>query len=284
LGGKHYSRANCAQKNSVKMRIRYLFSHLNKLDKVIGRPLLIFLDYDGTLSPIVKRPEAARLSRQKKETLRKLSKNKNCRVAVISGRSLTDVKGKVGLGDIIYSGNHGLEISGPGIKFRAAVPKKYKLILNAIKTRLKKELSSVKGVIFEDKGFCFALHYRMAPKEKIPLVKSVFKAVTSPYVIERKIRIKSGKKVFDIAPALKWNKGSAVTLLMRRQKLIPGKKAIFPIYAGDDLTDEDAFKALMGKGLTVFIGKPKKTFAEYYLKNTTELFRFLKALTVCRNV
>ena len=118
----------------------------------------------------------------------------------------------------------------------------------------------------------------MAPKKKITLIESVFKAVTSPYLVKKKIRIKSGKKVFDIGPALKWNKGNAVSLLLRRQTLLSGEKAVFPIYAGDDITDEDAFKALKGEGLTVFIGKPKKTSAEYYLKNTTELFRFLKTL------
>lgn len=259
--------------------MHYLFARLDEIKKTIkGKVIIIFLDYDGTLTPIVKNPEAAVIAAGKKELLRKLSKNKMCKVAVISGRSLADIKNKIGLSNIIYSGNHGLEISGPKFKFKVPVSREYKVILREIKNQLKKKFSFVRGILLEDKGLCLALHYRLVNKNQIPLVESGFKEVTSPYLLKHKIEIKPGKMVFDIKPALRWDKGKAVLQLLSRQKAFLRGKAILPIYIGDDKTDEDAFRVLRNNSLTIFVGKPKKSYAGFYLKNTNEVFKLLKII------
>lgn len=261
----------------------HLFSHLDKIKKLVrGKLIFIFLDYDGTLTPIVKSPDAAKLSGQTKKLLRKLSKNKICKVAIISGRQLTDIKSKVGLNGIIYSGNHGFEVSGPKIKFKVAIPGEYNRVLKKIKNQLKSKLSSIKGIFLEDKRFCVAFHYRLVDKNKIPLVESLFRKVTRPYLLKKRIKIKAGKMVFDIEPAVARDKGRVVLELIGRQKALSDRKGIFPVYIGDDTTDEDAFRVLKNNGLAVFVGKPKRSHAGYYLKNTKEVFKLLKTIQAFR--
>ena len=119
--------------------MEHLSFQLNKLkDSLKDKFIFLFLDYDGTLTPIVESPDKAIISRKTMEILKGLSKNPHCRVAIISGRALKDIKNKIGLEGIIYAGNHGLEIDGPKIKFKTPVSSGYMMILKKIKAVLKK--------------------------------------------------------------------------------------------------------------------------------------------------
>jgi len=257
--------------------MRYLFSSLGKIEKIISNStLFLLLDYDGTLTRIRKAPKSAVISPRTKNLLNDISKNGKIKLAVISGRALPDIKSKIGLRNIIYSGNHGLEISGPKIKFKMFVPKESRKIIGEIRRQLKKEFSSINGVIIEDKGFGVALHFRQVHKRQVPEVEAIFNRITGPYSSGNKIMIKPGKMVFDVRPAISWDKGKAVSMLLKLKKHLCGKKTILPVYIGDDKTDEDAFSALKSKGITVFVGKNKKTNAKYYLNNTGEVLKFLK--------
>jgi len=257
--------------------MRYLFSNLDQIESIIkNKPLFLLLDYDGTLTPIRKTPGQANILSRTKSLLKDISKNKKIKLAIISGRSLIDIESKVGLSNIIYSGNHGLEISGPKIKFKMFVPKESRKTIEEISRQLKKEFSSINGVIIEDKGFGVALHFRQVYKRQIPAVKAIFNKITGPYLSGNKIMIKPGKMVFDVRPAISWDKGKAVSMLLKLKKRLWGKKTILPVYIGDDITDEDAFSALKSKGITVFVGKNKKTNAKYYLNNTGEVLKFLR--------
>lgn len=256
--------------------MEHLFFHWNKLkDFLRGKFIFLFLDYDGTLTPIVKDPDNAVISGKTKEILKKLSKNRYCRIAIISGRALRDIKNKIGLKDIIYAGNHGLEIYGPKIKFKAPVSLKYKELLKKIKIDLKKKLSGIKGAFVEDKGLSLSVHYRLVDSKGSILVKTIFHEALAYYIVSNKIKIKPGKKVLEVRPALGWDKGKIVLWLLARQKFILNGKSCVPVYIGDDVTDEDAFKALRDKGLTVFVGEHNRSYAEYYLKNTREVAEFL---------
>jgi len=264
-------------KNEI-LTMKYLFTYWDDIQKLIaGKYVVLFLDYDGTLTPIVESPSKALISKQTKHLLKRLSANYRCKLAIISGRSLKDIKKRVGLKNIIYSGNHGLEIEGPSIRFEVLFSFNYKTIIKQIKKELNKRLSPINGVLLEDKGFSLSLHYRLVDKKRIPFVKTTFDMVVSPY-LNNKIKIKTGKKVFEIMPAVEWDKGKVALWLLNKLKLHLGNRQILPIYVGDDVTDEDAFKALKREGLTIFIGSPKKSNAKYYLKNTKEVFEFLKRL------
>ncbi|MFH1406974.1 MAG: trehalose-phosphatase [Candidatus Omnitrophota bacterium] len=271
--------------------MKYLFSHWQYLRKrFAGKYIMLFLDYDGTLTPIVSTPDKATMPEENKRLLRKLLATKICKIAVISGRSLRDVKGKVALENIIYSGNHGLQIEGPKIKFQAPLSKKYRAALKQIKLDLQNEISGIKGAFVEDKGPTLSVHYRLVNKRDLPRVKTAFRKTVIVRRVKDEIKVKEGKKVFEIRPPADWNKGNAVAYLLARQKFISKGAAVSPVYIGDDVTDEDAFRALGGKGLTIFVGKPKKSSAQYYLKNAKEVSKFLKELLmfeeknrICRN-
>ncbi len=260
--------------------MEYLFSHRNKLkSRLSGKCILLFLDYDGTLTPIVETPDKAIISKEKKDLLDKLSTSPHCRVAIISGRSLRDIKAIVGLKDIIYVGNHGLEIEGPKIKFESQVSPRLKSIIRHIHEEAVSKLSKIKGVLIEDKGLTISVHYRLVDEKDIPELKSILTEITGPYIVRDKIKINSGKKVYEIRPPAMWDKGKVVLWLLARQQFLLERNKILPVYIGDDVTDEDAFKALKKKGLTIFVGEQASSEAQYYLKTTEEVAEFLKLIS-----
>lgn len=261
--------------------MKNLFEYWDDLKKELrDKYIMLFLDYDGTLTPIVEKPEKASIPQEVKKLLERLSENSNCKVAIISGRALEDIKNKVGIKNIIYSGNHGLELEGPKIKFRAAAPLRYKKVLQYIKTELEHKLVSVKGVFVEDKGLSLTLHFRLADEKQIPFIKTTFHEVIILYLVKNKIKIKPGKKVLEVRSPLELDKGNIVLWLLARQKFLSKGKQSMPIYIGDDITDEDAFRALKNRGITIFVGKPKPSYAQYYLKDTNEAKEFLKRILV----
>ena len=257
----------------------YLYSKWNKIEKALkGRFIFLFLDYDGTISPIAGMPYKAVISKKTKELLKRLSVHPRRKVAIISGRALQDIQNKIGLKHVIYAGNHGLEIKSPNINFQYPLTPGHRSVIRNINRGLKHGLRGLKGVLIENKTICLSLHYRLAKKKDIPLIKAIFKEATFPYIVSEKVKISSGKKLLEVRPPVNWNKGSVVKSLLAIQKDFLKSKSINPIYIGDDSTDEDAFKALRKKGITIFIGKPGSSLAKYYLKNTSEVIKFLKLI------
>ncbi len=272
--------------------MEHIFNAWDTLREVIKeRSIVLFLDFDGTLSSIVERPEKAVMAGRTRNILKKISQTPGCKVAIISGRAIADLKERVGLDNIIYSGNHGLELSGPKIRFRTPVGRRYKDALRAIKNELREKISAIEGAFVEDKGFSLSLHYRLADKKKVPLLKTIFQEVTLVHKIRNTIKTRSGKKVFEVRPSLEWDKGKIVLFLLAREKFALPNRRNFPIYIGDDTTDEDAFKALRNKGATVFVGRPRTSEAKYYLNNTREVTQLLSRIAalkgreteLCRN-
>lgn len=253
--------------------MKYLFRHWDKIKgRLKGKGLFLFLDYDGTLTPIVKTPKDAVIPVKNRTLLDRLRDKPNLRLAIISGRALSDVVKRVGIRGIIYAGNHGLEIQGPGIRFTAPMTNSIKKAVRDLNEKLKAEYSRFKGVFVEDKGLTVSVHYRLADTKDFNRISSIFNKNTAPYIESGRIRIGTGKKVFEIKPNIKWDKGDVVSWF------ISTHKDTVPIYLGDDITDDDAFKVLKRKGLTVFVGKPRRLNAEYYLKNTREVTGFLKQI------
>jgi len=259
--------------------MKYLFNEWGKLSEEFkDKHLFLFLDYDGSLTPIVATPKQAIIPKQAKELLEKLSKKAEYKIAIISGRALRDIREKVGLKNIIYVGNHGAEIKGPKIKFESPISPRCRAILDHIKTDLENKLSSIRGAILEDKGLSLSVHFRMVDKKQIPQVKAIVHECVILYLVRSKIKIKSGKMVLEIRLPLEWDKGKVVLWLLARQKFTMREKPFVPIYIGDDRTDEDAFKVLKNKGLTIFVGEPKPSHAQYYLKNPREVTQFLERI------
>lgn len=243
-----------------------------------GRRLLLFLDYDGTLAAIVDHYKSATILQESKMLLRQLAKNSQCRVAIVSGRALSDVKKRVGLKNIIYVGNHGLEAVGPGIKYTSFVQAHIRKLFRKIRSDLTKRFEKIKGILIEDKNLTLSVHYRQVNHKDLALFKRTFFKSVQPYLENREIDISQGKKVFEIKPAVEWNKGSAVLWLMKRLGKNGYRKKIFPIFIGDDVTDETAFIALENKGLCIRVGCGKTSAAPYCLKNINQVAQFLKTI------
>ncbi|MBU1888114.1 MAG: trehalose-phosphatase [Candidatus Omnitrophica bacterium] len=259
--------------------MKYLFSHWKKLSLKIKdfQRVYLFLDYDGTLTPVVSRPEDARLSASVKKILKKLNSYPGLSIAIISGRSLKDTKKLVSIRGLVYAGNHGLEIEQGNRKIKRSITLSSRPLLENIRSSLEDKLKGIKGVIVEDKGLTLSVHFRMARLEHRARIKSIFKKILRPHTASQRLKVTSGKMVLEVRPAVEWHKGMAVLAILGRGKALP-------IYIGDDVTDTDAFRALKGKGVSIFVGKPEKNIkADYYLKDTKEVARFLgQLLSLCR--
>jgi len=235
----------------------------------------IFLDYDGTLSPINRDPKKAFLPQKTKDILIKISKEDNCKIAIISGREIKDLICKVGIKNIIYSGNHGLEMFF-GEKIEVFPEAKKALpVIKKIKKEIIRKIK-FKGVFLEDKGVSLSLHYRNM-RGNFKNLEKAFENIISKW--KRNLCFTSGKKVFEIRPAFNWDKGKAVEWIIKKTK----SEKFIPIYIGDDNTDEDAFGAVNKKGISVFVGKQKNTLANFFvddIKGVRELL--LLILEGCR--
>jgi len=257
--------------------MEYLFDRWEQIKrKLSNKHILSFFDYDGTLAPIAQTPQEAVIPKEAKGLLKKLSQKPNCTLAIMSGRALEDIKHVVGLKDIIYAGNHGLEIEGPKIKFESQVSPRLKSVIRNIYEDMVSRLSKIKGVLIEDKGLAISVHYRLVDEKDMQEFLGIFSDITEPLTVRNRVTIKEGKKVYEIRPPVAWDKGKTALWLLARQQFLVGEDKILPVYLGDDITDEDGFKALKKKGLTIFVGESKSSEAAYYIKNTEEVVRFMQ--------
>ena len=216
--------------------------------------VLLLFDYDGTLTPIVEHPDAAVLSAPVKELLSRLASSERFLVGVVTGRSLSDISDKVGLSELIYAGNHGLEIRGPGLEFVHEAAMELASVQGPIAAELREKMASEPGVIVEPKGLSLTVHYRMAPDSREQQVKDGFNSVVAPFVQSGSVRITTGKKVLEVRPNIEWDKGKAIVKL---QETFP--EAGLTIFFGDDRTDEDGFRAVQdSEGVAVFVGPARQ--------------------------
>ena len=238
-----------------------------------GRRLVVLLDYDGTLSPIAPRPEDALLPAATREVLHCLGER--WLTAVISGRSLADVRGLVGLDHLIYAGNHGLEIEGPaGSGIRRNLAEDFVPDVAAAAAGLDAALADVEGSLVENKRYSLSVHYRLVAPEQVPAVEA---AVDAAVARQPKLRKRLGKKVFELRPGLAWDKGKAVRWLL--DTIDDQRAGLLPVYVGDDVTDEDAFVELADDGVGVLVSEhPRETAATHRLLNTEAARRFLARL------
>ncbi|XP_071732613.1 probable trehalose-phosphate phosphatase 2 [Rutidosis leptorrhynchoides] len=260
-----------------------------------GKQIVVFLDYDGTLSPIVSDPECAFMSDQMRAAVCNVSKF--FPTAIISGRSREKVYDFVKLDTLYYSGSHGMDTMGPAQK-NNSYDKNYQqrrfdnegnefivfqpaqAFLPAVK-RILNEVTeitqNIKGVVIEDNRFCLSVHYRHVKDEDYErLEEEVMLMLTK----NPGFHMTRGKKVLEIRPSIKWNKGDAVNYLLETFGFNKSSD-VFAIYIGDDRTDEDAFKVLrqLGGYPIIVSSTPRDTTALHSLRNPSEVQLFLDRLS-----
>ena len=238
--------------------------------------LVLLLDFDGTLAPIVERPEMAEMPERTRRALERLMAMPGVTAAVVSGRGLADVRERAALGDVAYAGNHGMEIEGAGLhrihpEAAAARPE-----LEAAAARIMADLEGIDGAFVEDKGLTLSIHYRMAPEQEATVREIVLEATDG----RAGLTVTEGKMVIEVRPRVEWDKGRAVLFLLEQMR--PPQDAPI-LYLGDDRTDEDAFRALHGwsaaaEGVLIAESPPADSAASSHLRDPAEVGALFEAL------
>ncbi|CAN5334523.1 hypothetical protein BH20GEM2_BH20GEM2_21450 [soil metagenome] len=239
--------------------------------------LVLLLDFDGTLAPIVERPEDAAMPAATRVALERLLGRADVEAALISGRGMADARERAALPGIAYAGNHGMEIQGPGVERIHPDAKAARPALERVIDALAAPLGEIPGAILEDKGLTLSIHDRMvAPERRAEIAGLVRQCVEG----EAELRITEGKRVREVRPRSDWHKGKAVDFLL--DELAPPAGAPV-LYLGDDTTDEDAFGVLRARDVNgggfLFAEAPLPfTLAGWTLRDPAEVGRFLATL------
>ncbi|HET9965714.1 MAG TPA: trehalose-phosphatase [Rubrobacter sp.] len=248
--------------------------------RLAGRRPAVFLDYDGTLTPIVDRPEDAVISESMRNAVRELAKR--CPVCVVSGRDRRVVQELMGVDDLIVAGSHGFDIWSPaGGEIQREEGEEFGGLLEGVEARLREELGGIEGALVEPKKSSVAAHYRLVSEDERPRVGRVVEKILAEH--PDGLKVTPGKMVYEVQPNIDWDKGKAVLYLLGALDL--DRDDVVPIYLGDDITDEHAFEALATKGIGIFVGRAddpevagRTTAADYVLHDVPEVERFLDTL------
>ncbi|KAL9253135.1 putative trehalose-phosphate phosphatase H [Drosera capensis] len=249
-----------------------------------GKQIAMFLDYDGTLSPIVDDPDRAFIS----DTMRRAVRNvaTHFPTAIVTGRCRDKVYDFVRLAELYYAGSHGMDIKGPAkgskyIKGSQTVffqpAGEFLPMIDEVYKVLQEKTRSILGAYVENNKFCVSVHFRRVDEKKWSGLANVVRLVLKEYP---KLQLNQGRKVLEIRPIIKWDKGKALEFLLESLGFA-NCTDVFPIYIGDDRTDEDAFKVLRdrGQGIGIVVSKvPKPTLASYRLREPSEVMDFLQRL------
>ncbi|MBA2513478.1 MAG: trehalose-phosphatase [Solirubrobacterales bacterium] len=248
--------------------------------ELAGRRPAVFLDYDGTLTPIVDRPQDALISESMREAVSGLAQR--CTVCVVSGRDRPVVQELMGIDDLVVAGSHGFDIWSPEQgQIEHDAGSGFEDLLDAIKARLKDEVEPIDGAAVEPKKASVAVHYRLVAEDAKPEIRRIVESILAEHPEE--LKVTPGKMVFEIQPKLDWDKGKAVLHLIEVLRL--DGDDVVPLYLGDDVTDEDAFAALTDRGIGIFVGDAedlegadRPTAARYGLESIADVERFLGGL------
>lgn len=240
--------------------------------------LAVLLDFDGTLAEITDRPDEARLDPGLRELLERLSHNPRVLVAVISGRALEDIRRRIGLEHILYAGNHGLELAGPGWTLAHDAAMEAQGLVGACCDRLSIRLRDVHGALVENKGLSASVHFRLVPGKQIEAVRRIVLEEIER-VSAGRLEARGGKMVLEILPVLDWDKGRAARWLLEHALGDGWEARCAVVYVGDDSTDEDAFVALAENGITIRVSPhPQPTAARYQVRTVGDVGRLLEAI------
>ncbi|KAJ8530840.1 hypothetical protein K7X08_023721 [Anisodus acutangulus] len=257
-----------SETENIKSWIAHHPSALNMFDEIInaskGKQIVVFLDYDGTLSPIVDDPDKAFMTSEMREAVRDTAKY--FPTAILS--------------ELYYAGSHGMDIKAPakGRNYRKGnnqavlcqPAREFLPMIDEVYKSLVEKTKSIPGAKVENNKFCLSVHFRRVEEKRWTELAEQVKSVTKEYP---RLRLTQGRKVLEIRPSIKWDKGNALEFLLESLGYA-NSNDVLPIYIGDDRTDEDAFKVLRnrGQGFGILVSKsPKETNASYSLQEPLEI-------------
>jgi len=237
--------------------------------------LVVYAGFDGTLAPLVDTPEQARLPEDTQAVLEDLSTRDGVLLAVLSGRSMADLRARVGIPSLVYGGDHGLEIEGPSLRFEHPEAGRRRQGLRDLTQRLTALPLLFPGVHVETKNFTTTIHFRHADEDS----RDHLKTVVANLIPENhpEFVVAEGKQSYEIRPRLEWSKGAAVKWIHERIKATD----LLPVVIGDDSTDEEAYGALKD-AISIRVGHEhgpdRPTSARYCLDGQSEVCDVLQWL------
>jgi trehalose-phosphatase len=244
--------------------------------RLAGRPLLLFFDVDGTLAPIAPQPTLARVPDTTRRLLAALVAMPAVIVGLVSGRAAHDAKRLVGVEGVWTVGNHGAEMIAPNGDVTVDPDvSRYAESMARTAQRLEPLLSPIAGVVLENKTWTLSVHYRAADERVLPRLRALVDGVAA----QHGLRVTEGKKVLEIRPPIRVDKGTAIERLARDLGGLTDDASV--LFAGDDVTDEDAFRFLRQHhphAVTICIGEGDNTAAEFTLRSTEQLRALLERI------
>jgi trehalose 6-phosphate phosphatase len=254
------------------------------LEKKLMRPLedktrksqriFLFLDYDGTLTSIQRTPDLALLSSPMRRILKHLSSLPEIVLSIISGRALKEIERLVNLKGLNYIGNHGLEMKIGGEMDEIPQARRIRKTMSLFYQKIKQRTKEIPGVLLENKGLTLGIHYRLAKSKQLSELRKIIISILSPF--NKDYELRTGKKVLEIRPKTRRNKGWAVNKIIRQYNSRKKQRTLY-FYFGDDLTDEDAFELTNSKGgHSILVNRGyRDSQAHYYLHGPKEVRFFL---------
>jgi trehalose 6-phosphate phosphatase len=259
-----------------------LWNHLETLLQrcVVHDGCVLFLDYDGTLAPIVADPTVAQMTMAMQHALTVLAQHPRYCVGIVSGRALADLRMRIGERGLYLVGNHGLEIEGPRIRYQHPDVWRLRPELNALVQAITGDLEAIPGAWVEDKGLTLSVHFRRVPAARVPEVTTHLLKHASPGIDAGRLALRTGKAVLEIRPRVQWTKGEAVRWILEQIRMERPTASRLALYLGDDDTDEDAFRILASAGVGIVVGSDRRgSAAHYYVQSTEEVEQLLTVLS-----
>lgn len=242
-----------------------------------GGPRLLLFDYDGTLCDFAPAPDRAFISLDVRRLLARLADRPNVTVGIVSGRELEDVRTRVGLGaPLVYAGLHGMQIEAEEERFEHPLLAESEALMQEFVAELTEAVDGIPGVLVEPKTAAVTLHWRQAEAEGTVRARAALDRLTAPLVADGRVRLLPGSAICEVLPTIPWNKGDAVDWLREHVGELAGRPP-WTLFVGDDLTDENAFRALEGSGLTVLVGE-RKSLAQGRLDSPADVHVLLRQL------
>lgn len=231
-----------------------------------AKHVALFLDFDGTLVKLRRRPNEVRMPRQTKRLLESLAWHSNVFVAIISGRRLRDLREMIEVPGVHTFGLHGAERVGK----KTALSKKTRRALALVKREARSQLGVLPGIWLEDKVLSLAVHFRGTSPAIVREADAILLRILAP--VRRNLSTVNGEKVWEILPREIEGKGATILGVLAGRS-----RQTLTIYAGDDTADESAFAALPNQ-ITIQVGKRRDTRARFHLERPSDVLRFLTRL------
>jgi trehalose-phosphatase len=243
--------------------------------------LHVFADLDGTLAPLAPTPDATTLTAPMLDVLAQLVARPRTTLTIISGRSVANLAQLVPIPGVEYIGNHGLERLAGGERSEHPAATRARPAITRIENAIEREVAATPGTHFEKKGITLSVHTKLSSAtDHATLSALIARAVAA----EPELRVTGGVRIIEVRPRNAPHKGDAILSALEMAHGRDWPFSCAALFIGDDLTDEDGFRALAGSGTTVIVrgrgSGQRDTAARFFARDPDDVLGLLRALVL----